>query len=702
MDRLLAPFQWIMNRLNYAQKFLLISVLLLLPIVLMLASLYSDLTTRIGFSGKERLGVAYNRAVQDLMLAVIEHRELTNSYRSADSATKSLLEGAKQTIADKLKVVDQLDAELGNQLGTTEKWASVRAQWEQLVATSDKMPPGERLRDHSMVIESMLSLITLSADQSNLTLDSELDTYYLMDITTNKLPMLSNEIGKILAQGEEALARKATTDAERLSFGAASDDIDNSVKAMEKGLSAAYAFNPELKERMGAQSRELISPIRSFAKMLYSKLTQVMTVTLEASALQSEGKQVIEATDNYYEAVTVELDRLLEKRVSKLTNERNALLLLIGFILAVVLCFFLAFYRNVHQTIAQLEKVALQMADGDFRGRIHLDTKDELARVGHAFNEMAESFGGLLFKNKLLSEQVAASAEELNAIASQTVDTTNHMGESLQQIASGADSQKRGAEGNSKAIDELAKDVLEVADASAYLANQAEQAENEAKRGGEALEMAVSRMRELKQMVHESAQAVRSLSERSAQIEHIVGVIREISDQTHLLGLNASIEAARAGEHGSGFAVVADEVRKLAEQSKQSADMIAKQISEVTRALKSTLHASNQSVDKVEGGMEAIGRADQALQHMLTAVGEVTDKTRQISASSQQMSAVTQEVAASMNEFVDVAVESARQTGNVMAGSQEQLASMEEVHASLEALSGMAQELQDEMVKYKL
>ncbi|MEI3598834.1 MULTISPECIES: methyl-accepting chemotaxis protein [unclassified Oceanobacillus] len=109
-------------------------------------------------------------------------------------------------------------------------------------------------------------------------------------------------------------------------------------------------------------------------------------------------------------------------------------------------------------------------------------------------------------------------------------------------------------------------------------------------------------VQEMAESVNELATNLSFVSEKANEvtdsvdlIDKVSTVVRDIADQSNLLGLNAAIESARAGEHGRGFGVVADEIRKMATNSKDN----VQEIQNITSQIKSVIEDLDKDIQKV-------------------------------------------------------------------------------------------------------
>ncbi|MBQ7497612.1 MAG: methyl-accepting chemotaxis protein [Selenomonas sp.] len=344
-----------------------------------------------------------------------------------------------------------------------------------------------------------------------------------------------------------------------------------------------------------------------------------------------------------------------------------------------------------------------RIAEGDLTGQpVPVESEDEIGKLAFCGNNMQKKLRNLVGNVSDSAQTVSAAAEELTASAMQTAEAVNSVAESTVTLSRGAATQAEvisqveyEARGMSEKVTALAGSAQTMRDASL-------QSRELARVGGQSVDQAVAQIQQIASQVASSAQVVASLGKRSDQIGEIVDTISNISAQTNLLALNAAIEAARAGEAGRGFSVVADEVRKLAEQSSEAAGNIANLIVDIQKDTQEAVNAIEEGNRNVSEGANAVASTGEAFRDIERQVNLLGDHIKESLEHIRVVEDSSKNILTSMSHLQAQSRKFEEESQNISAATQQQSATMHEVTDSSHQLATMAQNLQNEVQKFKV
>jgi len=471
---------------------------------------------------------------------------------------------------------------------------------------------------------------------------------------------------------------------------------------------------PEYKE-LGMRAAQAAAEIPNTEK----KWAEYKNGIREARKLADAGKP--QEAWNYYKGVEagvtqdllkslVVLQKVADDNAEALNEEiaeRNASEMYL-MIITTVLCFAIlmgiAFFI-VRDIVTNLDRMVMEcnrMKDGDFRLNGSYEPRgDEIGQMEAAMQDMRKTLNKLMRHVSESSEQLAASSEELTASAGQAAQAATQVAQSATEVVESVEHQQQSVMDSNEAVQSAEASVEEIRQKSDQVEANSNAAATRAEKGNQAIDASVRQIKDVEETVTASAKMVDRLGERSKEIGEIVDTMTGIAEQTNLLALNASIEAARAGEHGRGFTVVAGEVGKLAQESKESAEKIARIIKEIqgdTEEAVLSMRAGREAVVEGAQSVESLRTMFEEINQLVVGVsGEITQVTESINA----MADATNDIASEMNDINSYSGKVASEMQAVSAATEEQSASAEEIAAASESLAKLAQDQQEALSKFR-
>lgn len=372
----------------------------------------------------------------------------------------------------------------------------------------------------------------------------------------------------------------------------------------------------------------------------------------------------------------------------------------IGIILGIIIPSFIA--RKLTKPLTQLVRYTETIAQGDLTQTVQVKSKDEIGRLAHSFEHMKNELSQMIQHVNLSADNVVNSSNELAYSAEQMSDVVNQSTIATQEVSATSDSLSVAANQNLTALEQITTGIQDIADSSSKVAEETADVSEAAEQGSRLINESMEGINAINDSVQASMEITQVLHSRSNEVEKIIGMITDISDQINLLALNAAIEAARAGEAGKGFSVVASEVRNLAEQSAVSANQIRKLIHDIQNDSRRSVEAMAKVNEDVERETVIVNEAGTSFGNIIEKIGQISEDVQSVSATVQEISAGSEQILASTHDTVQSLAASSDNTQNIAASMEEQLASMEEMVATTEALNAMANDLKEEIRKFKV
>jgi len=351
------------------------------------------------------------------------------------------------------------------------------------------------------------------------------------------------------------------------------------------------------------------------------------------------------AMDDHYKFNTDLAAQLASQNLAAFSLAR--FLSIASIVIAFVLTGILAaqLYLTIRTGLNQISQSLIRVSDTlNFRDRVEVKRQDEIGQATTALNR--------------LLDKLQNSFHDLRSIADDVGSASQGLMETAKQVSIAATAQSESSANMAATIEEMTVSINHVAEQTKATHAGAIESTQLVSSGSAIIHQTIEDIHEISGAVKQSVSSIQQLEIDSGKVGTVIGVIRDIADQTNLLALNAAIEAARAGEQGRGFAVVADEVRKLAERTAKSTQEISATIQTMMSRAQEATTQMGSAEQLVATGVSRADEANKAIQQIGAHVTTATENVSEISSAIQQQGEASNNIAVQVEHTAQMSEES--------------------------------------------
>lgn len=749
-----------LERVGILPRLWMIAAAFLIPVAVLFQLWLAELDQAIDFAKKEIHGTHFQRPLEELLHLVQEHELTRLKLSEGDQAMQRSLMALNEQIEQVFAQLEQLVADYGQELQFTEAGLTQKnhkqlilpqwkERWEILKQASSKLKTVEtEARLYETFIADIRLAITHIGDTSNLILDPDLDSFYLMSVTLVEMPELQSLLGNVLLDGNQYLKDQNLSSPERLQLGIVAAQMQAEASRIDHDLATAltedanfHGVSSTLEASISDGKKELMALLRQLQTTL-SKLS----LEEKPSTSQVEFVKMVNTTRqtafSYWHQCAAQLDELLRLRIRDFRSERRVgiMALAVAILLACGLVWLIA--QGLIRPIRNVVVFAAKISKGDlstrvFMGRpvecssvkgcnqpscrsygkeVHcwvtsgsfslfpdcpavvkkgMDCRDCIVYKQNAGTEMAEIGSAL----NALAMELQIRAENAEAIAGGDLTMETH-------IASASDTLGQAI---AKMTDSLELIIRRVVQTTQRVNAEATQVASSSEALSQGAAEQAAALEEISSSMHQIGMQTRTNAEVATQANLLTNEARNCADlgNTQMKAMmNAMVEINTASREIAKIIKIIDDIafqtnllalNAAVEAARAGrfgkgfavvAEEVRNLASRSAKAAQETAELIESSVKKVENGNEIAEQTAQALLGIAAKITKVTDLMGEIAAASQGQAHIAGQVSDAINQIEGV--------------THQNTATAEQNAAAAEELSTQVTQLQTLLAKFKL
>ncbi len=664
-------------RWRIGQKFLLGALSFALPVFVLLVYVERGIREKLLETRLEMDGVRLLETVVQTNDALVVHERTVLAARLGLAAKADSLPDAAAATDAAFQTLNRIYGETALRLELDE--ASLRrdgietlaperlaGRWQGLRDANASTPIPQLREKYDALFRDLGALRSFLGNKSNLILDPDLDSFYLVKMILRDLPQARENSRQIRLRSMEMRLPDAPF-LMRFSLDSAAallreHDIptvrENVVTAIQAD-SKFYGVSKTLKLNLDPALRAFETTHETLLAELKRFEDGPTTTGPLPESLNQATEAAWDATGALWKIGADELVMELELRVAYYRQERLTALLLTVIALCISSFMALVIARGVSRPLQEVMGVAGRIADGNVQEALSQlqaggacaeatdaeadGVRDEVRLLRRAVTAMTCSLHALLTLVQkagaavsATSSQIAASAHQLEAVAAQQAGSMQEVSSTARQISARAQ--------------DLVRTMGEVSAG-------ATRSQTLAAEGHAGVARIDATIRGLVANSTTISERLRGISAKAESIGGIVTTIAKVADQTNLLSLNAAIEAEKAGEAGAGFAVVAREIRRLADQTAEATLDIGQTITEMRAAVGAGVQDTNRFLEQVRRGGEEVEGISRNLDGVMAQVQTLLPRFDKVNSAMQEQSTGATEISTAMAQLSESAAQ---------------------------------------------